>query len=391
MADNDDQLQVGVTPIGQKDEPAPQPAQSPAPRAELVSTPKQQDDSQGTGGNQGATQADLVQHAYELAQRAEADQNKARETYKGMQEDIRRLGRQESENANTPMPTMEEYPEAPNTEQKVVALVHLMMAIPGAMFGGNKYNRGGAISGLQGALNEFKNSGSKKQIAERISLYREQVNITHQQNEDRIKQYQDIMADRRADIHTKLEVIRGLADSYKDINTADAAATDNWEHFSDYLAKVQKMQEDTLTNVYGTMDKLNAVLGNSTEDRLYRSWGAENYPDLRDGLFSMDPRAKGRAVHQLEKRKSFYTWQNENWKWMHPSETAGEKEEELNSPNQKEPPATPPDNMTKAIESMHPDLLFGTPKPGAKKPPEPKSKREQLGYDPRRPFDRSDE
>ena len=386
MADDDDQLQIGVTPIGQQDQLPPQPAQTPAPRAELVNTPKP-DDSGGDGNkSQGATQADLVEHAYELAQRSEEDQNKARAQYKGMQDEIRSLYRQEQENAGTPMPQMEEYPEAPNTERRSVALAHMFMAIPGAIFGGNKYNAGGALHGLSGVINEFKNAGSKRQIAERIALYREQVNIVHQQNEDRFKQYHDLMEDRRSDIHTKLEAIKTLADLYKDTDTADAAATDNWEHFSEYLTKIQKYQQDVIDKVYGTMDKFNKAFGNSNDDQLYRSWGAENYPDLREGLFSDDPRTKGTAVRALEKRKSYYSWMKEHWKEFHPTETASQREEELQG--QKPPPDTPSDDMRKSIAAMHPDLLFGTPKPGEKKKEDHQSKSKEFGFDPRRPFDR---
>jgi hypothetical protein len=221
-----------------------------------------------------------------------------------------------------------------------------------------------------------------------MALYREQVNITHWQNEERFKQYHDIMADRRADIHTNLETIRSLADMHKDIQTADVAATDDWEKFSEYLGKIQKMNEDTVTNVYGTMNKLAELFGNSNEDRLYRAWGAESYPDLREGLFSSDPKTFGSAVRDLEKRKSFYSWQKENWKWMHPSETAGEKEEELNPPGQKEPPDTPSDDMTNKIKDLHPELIFGAPKPDKKKE-DHRSKSAEFGFDPRRPFDRN--
>lgn len=379
MADDDDQLQIGVTPIGQKDQPPPQPAQSPAPRAELVNTPKPDDSGSGDSGKSGpgATQADLAQHAYDLARRAEEDQNKARETYKGMQDEIRGLYRQEQQDSQEAMPQMEGYPEAPNTERKSLALAHMFMAIPNALFGGNKYNAGGALHGLNDVITEFKNAGTKKQIAQRIALYREQVNIVHQQNEDRLKQYQDIMANRKGDIHTKLETIKTLADVYKDTQTADAAATDNWEHFSEYLGKVQKMNEDTIKNVYGTMDEFNKAFGNSNEDQLYRSWGAENYSDLREGLFSDDPKTKGNAVRALEKRKSYYTWQKENWKWLHPSETAGEKEEELGGT--KPPPDNPPDDMRKSIQELHPEL-FGIPKPGEEHKEKPKPPK----YDPRK-------
>lgn len=393
MADDDSDLQIGVTPIGQRDQDAPQPAETPAPRAELVNAPKPDDSSDDSHG---ATVSDLAQHTYDLAKRAEEDQEKARNTFKGMQEEIQRLYKQEGVNASTPQPQAQPYPEPPSAAElnaaepspirRVLALGHMMMAIPGAIFGGNKYNRGGAISGLQQAIQEYNDAGSKDRIAQKIALYREQVNITHQQNEDIFNRYKDIMADKRADIHTKLEAITTLAGVYKDQATVDAAATDNWEHFTEYMGKTQKMLDDTVKNVYGTMDEFNKAFGNSNEDQLYRSWGAENYPELREGLFSEDRRTKGNAVRALEKKKSFYTWQKENWKWMHPSETAGEKEEELQG--QKAPPDTPPDDMRKAIQEMHPDLLFGTPKPGEKQKEDRRSKSKEFGFDPRRPFDR---
>lgn len=388
----DDYLQgPQVTPIGEADEPPPEPAPSPAPRPEgMVGYKKPENEPDDTGDtSSGATQADIARHAYGLAKRHEEDLEKSRQTYSGMQEEIRRLYQEEQRNAGTPFPQAQAYPEEPKYAYRPLALLHLMMAIPQAIFGGQKYNRAGAINGLNAAIQEFRDSGTN---GIRMALYREQVNIIHQQNEERLKQYHDIMADNRADIHTKLETIKTLADVYKDKATADAAETDDWEKFSKYLAGVQKSQEDTETNVYGTMDKLHKLFGDDESSRAYRSWGAETYPDLAEGLFSEnDPRAFGKAVRELEKRHSFYKWRKEYWEEQHPHTV--EQQQELDEENrlkaQKPPPDTPTNDMRKAIEDMHPDLLFGTPKPGEQKPKEPKSKREALGYDPRRPFDKA--
>ena len=359
---DDDNQQAADSQSIDKTPPEEKPVQYAGTNKPVPADAQPQQDTGDQGG--GATQDDITKHVYELHRRADQDYEKMRKGYEGMQDEIRNNYKELQQLERSPAPQEEAYPEAPDTERKSVALAHMMIGIPAAIFGGNKYNPGGALHGLSDLVKEFKNAGSKRQIAERIALYREQVSIVHQQNEDRFRQYHELMSDRRATIENKLKAIGDLANLYKDQATADKAMPGNWEEFTEYMGKVEKMNADMEEHVLATMDKLHKAFGDTITDRFYRSDGADKYPDLAEGLFSeKNPRAYGKAVNELRKRMPFWKWWLENRDKLYGTESAAEKKAE--GEGKPAPPDVPTDDTKAAIKALDPHLLFGTPQPGS--------------------------
>jgi hypothetical protein len=357
--------------------PAIQPAKdATAPGAGATTTPQPATPTEGQQPNSGkaATQSDILQHTYQLQREAEAAQERATQYYRSMQDQIKAIG-------NEPypeMPKLASYPQAPNSDDQKkkgarAMIAYALLAIPMMIMGGRKAGGYGAMQGFGEGLKALK-EGNDSLANKKYQQWRELTEATHQQNTERLAQYKELMSARNTAIKDKIDAVKSLADTYKDTATVKAAEAADWEKLSDHLAKYEKLVNDTRTKVLGKINDINKLFG-SKEGELYRSWGAEEYPELADGLYSNDPQKQAIAYEELRKHKSFWSWTKENYKYTHSGESGAEKEDEnegLNRPPGAQPPKTlaKPGAESDHIRELGEDLLGPLPKPGSGEPKE---------------------
>lgn len=307
----------------------------------------------------GATQKDLASHAYDLVKQADEDQKRARQYYLSIAERVNQI---ESE-PKPEMPALKAYPVEPNLtdEQKRGKRAMIAFGMIGAVAAlafGRKGSAGSSFRGIAEGIQQIK-AGMQTDMKEKYALFRTEVQAIHEENQERLSSYKDLMAARNSDVHEKLEAVKTVADAYKDVATSNAAATGNIEKFSEYLSRLEKLQADMRDKVISKMDDIGKFFG-THDGELYRSWGAEKYPELSGALFSQNPAIKAQAFQALAKKKPYYEWYKENYKYLHAGETAAEKkeeQEELLHPGSNKAPSG--DELDEQIRSLGSDLWGG--------------------------------
>jgi len=366
-----------------------QPAQDPtSPGAGATTTP--QPIAPQAQPTKGATEQDILQHTYELRQKAEQAQERAQKYFAGLQGQIDKL-----ENTGYPaMPKLEDYPKPPDVDAQKkqgakAILGYIALAIPLALAFGSKAGRWGAMAGIGEGLKNLA-AGNDEKAKESYAQWREQMEYVHRENEERMTQYKELMTVRNADIHEKLAAIRDLATTYKDQATMRVAEADDWDKMTDHLLKYEQLQEKSRTKILGRTNGIAALFARD-EGEAYRSEMAQKHPELASGLYSNDPNKQGIAYQELVKRgEGWGPWWKKHRDEFKSGETAAEKREEsegLANPHVPWNPDKRDSDTDKKIDSLKGDI-FGDTSDGDKKTA---STKKSSGFNPDRPFDSSDQ
>ena len=290
-----------------------------APRAELVNP-------SGDSGAGDVTTQDIKDRLYDITNRAASDHEKGRQLNMELMQQINELSK-------TPMPEMpqlQDYPKPPNSEEqkkKNTAALGIFTALTlGLGFASGSRGSWGVWKGFEeGMRNMTEGQNARSQKA--WSIWKEQVSAIHEQNQEKLNVYKDIMADRRATIKEKMDALKMIAGAYKDAAAQGVLEAKDWEGFLKIVSGMEKMQKDTETKMGKNSADWNKFIGTHPEHMAWIEEGLTKYPQIAGDYYSGNDTRRGKALMFLYKNFPWGKWHQEHWKEFHSTETAQEKDE----------------------------------------------------------------